>query len=378
VALQGLPTLIGFATLCLAGVVGTAALWPRLGRPGLLHWVGRIALVLACQVLALLLVAVAVNDYFDFYVAWGELIGRSPTAAMPSLAQILAPGGAGHAGGNTLSPSASRIPRWPPVAGSGTVSTIHVQGPRSGISASGEVYLPPQYGDPAFARTRFPVLLELSGYPGPVTSLTHLLTSPDTVDALTRAGRMRPTVVVMLSPTVAPPRDTECADVPGGPRAETFLALDVPTWVRHTYRTDPAQRIDILGVSTGGFCAVKLAMRHPDVFGAAVAMSGYLHAITDRTTGALYAGAGDRNASDPLWRVQHLPPPPIAVLLTTSRTERVIYPEVQQFLAAARPPLRVYSLIYAEGGHNYTIWSSQLPVCLEWLSSQGASTSTTP
>ena len=43
---------------------------------------------------------------------------------------------------------------------------------------------------------------------------------------------MQPMILVMLRPTVAPPRDTECVDVPGGPQTETFFAEDLPQAVR--------------------------------------------------------------------------------------------------------------------------------------------------
>ena len=35
-------------------------------------------------------------------------------------------------------------------------------------------------------------------------------------------------ILVMMRPTVAPPRDTECVDIPGGPQTETFFTKDLP------------------------------------------------------------------------------------------------------------------------------------------------------
>ena len=53
---------------------------------------------------------------------------------------------------------------------------------------------------------------------------------------------MQPTILVMLRPTVAPPRDTECVDVPGGPQTETFFAKDLPEAVSEHYRVGHAGR----------------------------------------------------------------------------------------------------------------------------------------
>ena len=47
---------------------------------------------------------------------------------------------------------------------------------------------------------------------------------------------MQPMILVMMRPTVAPPRDTECVDVPGGPQTETFFAKDLPDAVSAHYR----------------------------------------------------------------------------------------------------------------------------------------------
>jgi S-formylglutathione hydrolase FrmB len=176
-------------------------------------------------------------------------------------------------------------------------------------------------------------------------------------------------VVVMVSPTVAPPRDTECADVPGGPQAETWLAQDVPQEVAARYRVLAPGAWGLLGVSTGGFCAVKLVLRHPDVFCCAVGMSGYLHAITDLTTGDLYQhDAALRHASDPLWRLAHLPQPRVRILLTASRAESDLNQQAQAFVAADRSPLQVATLMVPSGGHNFGVWVGELPTCLQWLS----------
>ena len=51
---------------------------------------------------------------------------------------------------------------------------------------------------------------------------------PRTALELAKDGRMQPMILVMLRPTVAPPRDTECVDIPGGPQTESFFAKDLP------------------------------------------------------------------------------------------------------------------------------------------------------
>ncbi|MRT44815.1 esterase, partial [Xylella fastidiosa subsp. multiplex] len=91
-----------------------------------------------------------------------------------------------------------------------------------------------QYFQPAYHRQRFPVIVALSGYPGSVFNLAQYLRVPQTAGQLQKSGQMQPTIMVMIRPTIAPPRDTECVNVPGGPQAETFLAKDLPDALKAT------------------------------------------------------------------------------------------------------------------------------------------------
>jgi len=354
----------GVAVLLAVGsVVLTAWLWPRLAGRGWLRWSGRIALVLLCQVMAVVLAGIGLNDYFDFYNSWSDLLGTGGTSG-PLAIEV---GATGH--GRTAQTVLVDRQFGSPVHRVGHTDDLTVAGARSNISAEALVYLPPQYDDPAYAHTRFPTTLVVAGYPGHIGTLVRNLEVPRTLNDMLDAGRVRPMVVVMVSPTVAPPRDTECADVVGGPQAETWLAEDVPRLIASRYRVAAPGDWGVLGVSTGGFCAVKLVMRHPDVFCCAVGMSGYLHAITDLTTGDLYGhDRALQNASDPMWRLKNLPPPRVRILLTASYAERALYNEAKAFAAAAPPPMQVATILVPSGGHNFGVWVRQLPTCLQWLS----------
>jgi enterochelin esterase-like enzyme len=177
-------------------------------------------------------------------------------------------------------------------------------------------------------------------------------------------------VLVMLRSSPVYPRDTECTDIPGGPQVQTFLAQDVPWEVTHHYRVQPSTW-GIIGDSTGGYCAAKIAMTDPYVFHAAVALSGYFTTLHDNTTGNLWNGSRVlRELNSPDWRLQHLPAPPVSVLVTTSRDERGPYgiANSRRFLALARPPMQVSSIISAHGGHDLNAWAPLIPRSLAWLS----------
>ncbi len=71
-------------------------------------------------------------------------------------------------------------------------------------------------------------------------------------------------------------------NAPHGTRHEDDLLLDVRGLVERTFpvRTDRGGR-SIGGLSMGGYGAIKLALKHPDVFGSAHSHSGALNCLHD-------------------------------------------------------------------------------------------------
>jgi S-formylglutathione hydrolase FrmB len=177
---------------------------------------------------------------------------------------------------------------------------------------------------------------------------------------------------VMMNVSVAMPRDTECTNIPAGPQVESFFAEDVPRVIEQSFRAQrDAAGWGVLGYSTGGYCAVKLAMMDPYQFKSAVSLAGYYVALRDDTTGNLYGNSlGYRNENDLDWRLTHLPAPPVSVLVASSRIGETTYPGTLAFLRLIHPPMRGYSLFLPQGGHNFHTWERELPQSLTWLGRQ--------
>ena len=55
----------------------------------------------------------------------------------------------------------------------------------------------------------------------------------------------------------------------------------------------------------------------------------------------------------------------VAVLLTTSQLGEVDYRQTLRFLRMVRPPMRGYSLILGQGGHNFRTWGHELTQALK-------------
>ncbi|MFF2040236.1 alpha/beta hydrolase [Kitasatospora sp. NPDC058170] len=367
---------LGAATL-----VTTLWIWPRLGRQRPLPVLGRVALLTVIQVTALAVLALSVNNSFGFYTSWDDLLNPGGTklaltsnenqkGATPA-DELLQPTNEG--GLETI----TDLPKGAPEE-VGRVEAVKITGPESGLSDQLFVYLPPEYFNPKYAKVRFPVLLTLSGFPGTTLHLLKELPVPQTAWELQRTGRMAPTIIVMARPTVAPPRNTECVDVPGGPRTETWFAKDVPEALRSAYRVSrSAASWGVLGYSTGGSCALRLAMRYPDVYRSATGMHADFKVAEDAGTGGNLFG-GDQtltNHSDLSWRLHNLPAPELSLLVVSTRKE-TDYPETVKFVdlaqqvATGNPQFTVESLYLDDGGHNFDSWSRELPAALEWMSAR--------
>lgn len=96
------------------------------------------------------------------------------------------------------------------------------------IAAPARVCLPPECFRPRYRTRAFPAAGVLTGCPGTAEALVGEPDHPGTALDPAGSGRARPVIPAMPRPAVAPPRDTERVDVPGGPRTESFLARGLP------------------------------------------------------------------------------------------------------------------------------------------------------
>ncbi|MFC9685362.1 alpha/beta hydrolase [Streptomyces sp. NPDC056948] len=345
---------------------GTVWLWPRLARRGWRAVGGRVGLLLATQLALFAAVGLAANQAFGFYASWADLFGQEKDQGVV----------VDHARGDgPLEVVATR--RVPGAGGAqpqvgGRIQEVGIVGRTTRIATPAYVYLPPEYFQPRYRTRSFPAAVVLTGYPGTASALVEKLHYPRTALELARAGRMRPTILVMLRPTVAPPRDTECVDVPGGPQTESFFARDLPDALRSQFRVvEKPGRLGIIGNSTGGYCALKIAMHHPDVYAAGAGLSAYYKAPIDATTGDLFQGdKGLRNRADLWWYLKHRPAPDTSLLVTSSKMGESNYKDTLRFIERVKNTgrTRISSIVLESGGHNFNTWRREIPATLEWIS----------
>ncbi len=140
------------------------------------------------------------------------------------------------------------------------------------------VYLPPGYEE---GETRYPVVYLLAGFTGRGVMLLN--DSPfdeniqERLDRLIAAGEVQPMIIVM----------PDCFTRYGGSQYlnssatgsyEDYLIGELIPFIDRRYRTRAeAGYRAVAGKSSGGYGALVLAMRHPDVFGAFACHSGDMY-----------------------------------------------------------------------------------------------------
>lgn len=157
------------------------------------------------------------------------------------------------------------------------IARIDIPGPRAHIPAlGGYIYLPAGYDDPANAAVRYPVLYLLHGTPGWPSDWFQPAWAGGWMDKLVGAGAVRPMILVAATANRRHGDDSECLNAVNGPQMETYLTQDVVAYTDGHYRTLPDRgHRGIGGISSGGYCALNLGLRHQDEYAVVLAHMPY-------------------------------------------------------------------------------------------------------
>ncbi|RNI19661.1 alpha/beta hydrolase [Flexivirga caeni] len=332
-------------TLIVATVVvfvATLALWTHVRGHSLLRLVQRIVLVLLCQLTAVAVAGVWVNNHFGLYASWSDLLGTDNTGALVM------------AGPPARTATFSHGP-------DGTLSTFF-RGPQSRLAGTVLVWRPPQYFEKAYRHKKFPVIELLHGIPGEPENWLEAGEIPGLVANMMATHRLTPALVVM--PEIDPGGvDTDCSNTPTV-RGATWLAKDVPTLLRRHFRVLSSPRAWALaGLSTGGFCAIKLPMQYPKIFGIGASMDG------DPFSGdpSVLKNTALRLANAPLELAKKHPP--VELYAATSAQDKWSTPaDIAALARAIQAPTRFAPpYIVQQGGHNWNTWRSMEPKLFAWI-----------
>ena len=142
-----------------------------------------------------------------------------------------------------------------------------------GEERPGFVYLPP-----GFTRARrYPVVYLLHGMPGTPTEYLDGTDLADWADTEIGQGAIRPFIAVLPAAGPDPRYNGEWAGQIAAP-----LVDDIVPWIDARLPTIAARSGRVIaGLSAGGFGAVDIALRHPNLFGAVEAWSAYFSPLHD-------------------------------------------------------------------------------------------------
>lgn len=338
-------------------------LWNHLRGNAFWRGLQRVLLMVLAQLLAIAAIFGVVNQVNQFYVTWAELIGSvepgTPTivpAGDPSDGATVAPGPAATAAGGSGAAATTFT------ADSSGLLTAQVTGAKSGVTGQLIVWTPPGY---SATGAKLPVLLTLDGFPGNPGDTFSGLHLVSTITSMIKAGTMEPMIVVSATTNVNGD-DWGCANAPtGGPQVATWLTQDVPDIVAASFnaKAPHVHRWQVMGLSAGAACSVRLTLTSPTVFSAAASLAGFN--IPDSP---ILAGSDQAKKENDLRTLAAKgTAEPVALLLAASKQDSDSASDAQKLQAAVGPNVTADLEIMETGGHNWDTWLAMTPAALTWL-----------
>ncbi|SIS04231.1 S-formylglutathione hydrolase FrmB [Williamsia sterculiae] len=158
------------------------------------------------------------------------------------------------------------------------------------------VYLPPAWFHTP-RPTALPAVIMIGGVVTTPEDWVRSGNAAATADRYASAhGGVAP-IMVLIDPTGSLTNDTECVDGPRG-NVDTHVVDEVRPYVISHFGASPfARHWGVVGWSMGGTCAVDLAVRHPDMFGAFADISGDLVPNAGDHAGSVRALFGGNSAA---------------------------------------------------------------------------------
>jgi enterochelin esterase-like enzyme len=197
------------------------------------------------------------------------------------------------------------------------------------------------------------------------SEFVDIMRLPVIIDRLVAGGRIPPTAAVFLSAADWSARRTELLDGTYTDALADELVPHLWDWLGNRWR---AERATALGASLGAVVALRAALRRPDRFDGAVALSGPLtehQLFPDPGGGALFPGAPPTGAQARLFLAAGLDEADIALddgfnlLEATQKTA--------EELTGQGHAVRFER---GEGGHTYAAWEALLPDAVAWVLSR--------
>jgi S-formylglutathione hydrolase FrmB len=334
-------------------------------RLAALGWRGRTAAVLAALVVVVV-AAEQANAYFSAYPTLRAALGDSVPAT--PFEQVAAPESdlVGAPPGGRIA-DVWRAPGGMPARG--TVSEVRIPSSRGFGARAAWVYLPPAYH--ARPRARLPVLVLVAGQPGGPRDWIDAGQLPAMMDRFAALHDGLAPVVVLPDDLGSMLANPMCLDSKLG-NVETYLSLDVPSWIRSHLQVADEQRLwAIGGFSQGGTCALQLAVRSPGVYPNFVDISGQREPSLGSRRQTVDRAFGGDNAAfsrvNPMELLAAQRFPASAGMIVAGAHDQRYRPDAKAVFEACRRAGMDVHLAELPGGHTWAVWRPGLQHALPWL-----------
>ncbi|MDJ0686592.1 MAG: alpha/beta hydrolase family protein [Alphaproteobacteria bacterium] len=264
-------------------------------------------------------------------------------------------------------------------AGSETRLSLSYDSPAMGRTMAYSVYLPDGYGE---SDALYPVVFLLHGLGGGEKDWLRAGGAAATADRLIKAGETAPMVLIFPDGEDGWYVDSRSFGGPGD--YETALTRDLLAHVESAYRVrrDRTGRA-VAGLSMGGYGAIRFALKHPNLYGAAASLSGAIieDATEEKPVTArqikLFRGAfGDpfrpeefnqRNVFGLMETVRRRGPAP-RILLTVGDDDYFdLYEGAFATFLALKARDLPHELRIVDGNHKWDLWRRELARALIFL-----------
>jgi S-formylglutathione hydrolase FrmB len=346
IPLVGWGPIIAIAALAVIFLIIAILMWRN-------HKVWRWVFVFLFVVVGLGAVADYVNTRFAYYDNVADLLG------VPTYPTV---------DGNA---SGQQVQQQP----NGAVTTISIPDTNSHFGQfDANVWLPPQYfSDP---RAHFPVVLLLHGNPGSNNDWLNGSFAAQTGLAAAQSGKP----VILVFPVTLQNSitgDSLCLDTASQGNAETYLLKDVVPTIDTKFRTEAdAKHRGIGGLSMGGYCALNLGLKHPEVFQVAMDFSGETFPVADTLPGGLqelfgpnYQQQADANNPSKYWSQLDGSKGP-AVFLYCGTGDTAILSAMQTLAPQLKSKGFTVELQSGPGAHDFTTFGDGFKAALPWAAAR--------
>lgn len=314
----------------------------------------------------------AVNQHFGQYPTLRAVLGAeldnqtdfTNAADVPKDQLVKAPAGAAL---STVWKAPANMPA------AGTITTTPIPGTKSKFPArDAYIYLPPAYS--STPRAELPVIVLMAGQPGQPRDWFDGGKLDTVMDAYAAQHDGLAPVVVVVDPLGDSFANPGCVDSPQG-KAFTYLTQDVPDWIKANLQVEPdTTKWAVGGLSSGGTCALVLAVNAPDVYKTFLAMSpeDQINVGDDAaaTLTTLFGGSQAAfDAVNPLTVLKTKKFPDTAGFVVGGLDDAYL-PRAQRVEQAAKDAGMTIDYVELPGGHDWRVWGAGFQQALPWLSNR--------